>query len=311
MDVVARATQLEKEGRKICHLEVGQPSTGAPSRVLKAAKDILENNILAYTAALGVSDLRQKIASHYLDKYGVVLDSERIVVTTGSSAGFCLAYLGCFDVGDSIALCSSGYPCYRNIMKATGLNAVNIPVNKDFKITKEELNVEISRRCVAGEKKINGLILSSPGNPTGAMLSPSELKDLCDCCKENNIIFLSDEIYHGISFGPNGTKKEEASAVQFSSSCVVINSFSKYFSMTGWRLGWMVVPTSLIDVMNRLSQNLYINAPTLSQMAACYAFDPECKLELESHCRRYTISRQVQRFSLECHSKLNKTLISI
>lgn len=242
----------------IINTQVGQPSTGAPSKVLKAAKDILENNILAYTAALGVSDLRQKIATHYFDKYGVVLDSERIVVTTGSSAGFCLAYLGCFDVGDHIALCSSGYPCYRNIMKATGLNSVNIPVNKDFKITKKELDIEISRRSVSGEKKINGLILSSPGNPTGAMLSPSELEELCNCCKENDIIFLSDEIYHGISFGSNGEKKDEASAVQFSNSCVVINSFSKYFSMTGWRLGWMVVPTSLIDVMNRLSQNLYI-----------------------------------------------------
>jgi aspartate/methionine/tyrosine aminotransferase len=237
MDVAARATELEKEGRSICHMEVGQPSTGAPSLVLKAARDILDKNILGYTAAMGISDLREKIAEHYHTKYGAVISSDRVVVTTGSSAGFCMAFLGFFDVGQSVALCSSGYPCYRNIMKATGLHSVNIPVNQEFKVTSVELDTEIQRRKVAGESCLSGLILSSPGNPTGAMLTPSELEKLCHTCKENGILFLSDEIYHGISFGSDGKKREEASAVQFCDNAVVINSFSKYFSMTGWRLG--------------------------------------------------------------------------
>ena len=148
-----------------------------------------------------------------------------------------MTFLGCFDEGQYIALCSSGYPCYRNIMKATGLHSVNIPVNNEYKITVKELKYEIERRKLNNETELSGLILSSPGNPTGAMLTPIELQELCVLCAENNILFLSDEIYHGISFGINGEKKPEASAVQYSDSCVVINSFSKYFSMTGWRLG--------------------------------------------------------------------------
>lgn len=237
MDVVARATELEKQGKNICHMEVGQPSTGAPSLVLKAARESLDSSILGYTAAMGISDLREKIAEHYMTKYGTVISSDRVVVTTGSSAGFCMAFLGCFDAGQAVALCSSGYPCYRNIMKATGLHSVNIPVNSEFKVTTVELTAEIERRKITGESKLSGLILSSPGNPTGAMLTPSELEELCATCEQNNILFLSDEIYHGISFGPDGTKKDEATAVQYSDSAVVINSFSKYFSMTGWRLG--------------------------------------------------------------------------
>lgn len=240
MDVVARATELEKEGRSICHMEVGQPSTGAPSLVLKAARDILDKNILGYTAAMGISDLRERIAKHYHTKYGAVISSDRVVVTTGSSAGFCMAFLGFFDVGQSVALCSSGYPCYRNIMKATGLLSVNIPVNQEFKVTSVELETEIERRRAAGESNLSGLILSSPGNPTGAMLTPSELEKLCLTCKKNGILFLSDEIYHGISFGSDGKKKAEATAVQFCDNAVVINSFSKYFSMTGWRLGEII-----------------------------------------------------------------------
>lgn len=176
-------------------------------------------------------------------------------------------------------------------MKVCGLHSVSIPVNLEYKVTALELTLEIEKRKLNGEKKLSGLILSSPGNPTGAMLSPTELKELCLVCTNNDIIFLSDEIYHGISFGgPNGSKKEEHTAAQYSESAIVINSFSKYFSMTGWRLGWILVPETLVDVMNRLGQNLYINAPTLSQLAAVHAFD--CTDELEGHVQKYAINRQ-------------------
>lgn len=290
MDVLARATELERQGRHICHMEVGQPSTGAPKAILEAAQRQLSNSILGYTNALGIDELRQKIAKHiYLDKYGVDVSPDRIVVTTGSSAGFCLIFLGCFDLGDHIALCSSGYPCYRNIMKATGLTSVNIPVNGEFKVTAVELLSEIVRRKGAGEAPLKGLIMSSPSNPTGAMLTPTELRALCETCDTHDILFLSDEIYHGISYSDIA----EASAVQFTNRGIVINSFSKYFSMTGWRLGWLVVPPSLIDTMNRLSQNMYISAPTLSQHAALVAFDTDVTAELEAHLVKYRTNRDI------------------
>ena len=290
MDVLARATELEREGRHICHMEVGQPSTGAPKAILEAAQRQLSNSILGYTNALGIDELRQKIATHvYKDKYGVEVSPSRIVITTGSSAGFCLIFLGCFDIGDHIALCSSGYPCYRNIMKATGLHSVNIAVNRDFKVTAVELLAEIVRRQTAEEAPLKALIMSSPSNPTGAMLTPDELRDLCQTCDAHNILFLSDEIYHGISY----TDSAEASAVQCTDRAIVINSFSKYFSMTGWRLGWLVVPPSLVDVMNRLSQNMYINAPTLSQYAALSAFEPEVTTELNAHVVKYRTNRDI------------------
>jgi len=285
MDVLAQAEFLEKQGKHIIHMEVGQPSTGAPSLVIETAIKSLREKKLGYTNALGISSLREAISKHYSDKYGCKVDSNRVVVTTGSSAAFIFTFLGCFDIGASVGLCSSGYPCYRNDLKAAGLEYVSIPVNKDYKVTSFELEQEIQRREVTKLPPLQGLILSSPSNPTGAMLTPQELFSLCETCKKHGITFISDEIYHGISYG-----KEEASAVQFSDSSIVINSFSKYYSMTGWRLGWMVVPHSMVDTMNRLSQNLCINAPTLSQIAACKAFS--CSNELNKHVSMYAINRQ-------------------
>lgn len=172
-------------------------------------------------------------------------------------------------------------------MTATALEYVSVPVNTNYKVTAKELLIAISDRKVSGLPPLKGLIMSSPSNPTGAMLSPQELEELCVVCRENDILFMSDEIYHGISYG----NQKEASAVQFSDSALVINSFSKYFSMTGWRLGWMVVPESLVDAMNRLSQNIYINAPTLSQLAAIEAFN--CEEELNAHVAKYAVNRDV------------------
>ncbi len=186
---------------------------------------------MGYTDAFGLLPLRQKIRDHYLKKYSSIglkeesVDARKIVVMTGSSGGFLLAFTAAFDVGDTVAVASSGYPCYRNILGALGVHLANVPINKEFKLTAKELKCEIDQRRQEGKPTIQGLILSSPSNPTGAMLTPTELKELCELCDEENIQFLSDEIYHGISYG-----KEEATALSYSDNAIVINSFSKYYS---------------------------------------------------------------------------------
>uniref|UniRef100_A0A7S2MMV7 Aminotransferase class I/classII large domain-containing protein n=1 Tax=Helicotheca tamesis TaxID=374047 RepID=A0A7S2MMV7_9STRA len=295
MDVLERANELQSQGKDVLHCEVGQPESGCPSTVAEAAVSALTGpprQVMGYTDAFGLLPLRENICQHYLDKYSGVsaenVDTSRIVVTTGSSGGFLLAFTACFDTGDTVAIASSGYPCYRNILGALGCELANIGINSEFKITALELKEEIERRREMGEKPINGLILSSPSNPTGSMLTPGELKDLCQLCDEENIQFISDEIYHGISYG-----KEEATALQFSNNAIVINSFSKYYSMSGWRLGWMVIPQELVEPVNCLQQNMFINAPTISQTAALKCWDEETIAELEKHVEKYRTSRSV------------------
>lgn len=295
MDVLQRANQLESQGKTIYHCEVGQPESGAPKTVSQAAVAALNGgpneSRLGYTDAFGLLSLREKIASHYEKKYKDIpterIGTDRIVVTTGSSGGFLLAFTACFDVGDSVAIASSGYPCYRNILQALGCHLANIPINREFKLTAAELRKEIQQRKENGLEKLRGLILSSPSNPTGAMLSVDELRELCELCEEEGIRFLSDEIYHGISYG-----KQEATALSFASSAIVINSFSKYYSMSGWRLGWMVLPADLIIPVNVLQQNMFINAPTISQTAALKCWESETIEELEMHIAKYRSSRE-------------------
>ena len=229
MDVLRRANELQAAGHKVLHCEVGQPETGAPKTVADAAVAALtEPQVMGYTDAFGLLPLREKISQHYQSRYKLSADkvpTDRIVVTTGSSGAFLLAFTGCFDTGDYVAIASSGYPCYRNILSALGCNMASIPINGEFKVTATELAAEISRRKEAGEPPIKGLIMSSPSNPTGSMLTPEELKDLCSLCEAENIQFLSDEIYHGITYGT-----KEATALEFSSKALIINSFSKYYS---------------------------------------------------------------------------------
>jgi aspartate/methionine/tyrosine aminotransferase len=231
MDVLRRALQLQAEGRDVLHCEVGQPETGAPKLVAAAAVDALQSGqVLGYTDAFGLVALREMIAAHYAKYYvnlAVSPPVSRIVVTTGSSGAFLLAFTACFDAGDVVALASTGYPCYRNVLSAVGCEIATVPINAEFKLTAQELRQEISRRAETGLKPLRGLILSSPSNPTGSMLTAKELKELCIVCDEDGIQFLSDEIYHGISYD-----KEEATALQFSHSAIVINSFSKYYSST-------------------------------------------------------------------------------
>lgn len=305
MDVLQRANELQAQGKKVLHLEVGQPETGAPPTVANAAVEALtESKVMGYTDAFGLLALREKISQHYQAHYpGLTAEqvpTRRIVVTTGSSGGFLLAFTGCFDAGDYVAIASSGYPCYRNILSALGCHLATIPINDEFKLTATELNSEIVRRKQAGETPIKGLILSSPSNPTGAMLDPDELQALCQLCESENILFISDEIYHGITYG-----KQEATALQYSSKALIINSFSKYYSMSGWRLGWMVIPETVLDAISSLQQNMFINAPTISQTAAMKCWDENTIEELEKHVGKYRTSRELILQQLQLFTELD------
>ena len=280
MDVMRAANEREAAGEAVLHLEVGQPGTPAPRPVLEAAREALDRDLIGYTDALGRATLRQAIAGHYRRQYGVELDPERVVVTTGSSGGFLLSFLAAFEAGDRVALAAPGYPAYRNILAALGVEPVLLETEAEhrFQPTPELLE------GVSGQ--LDGLIVASPSNPTGTMLDRAELEALADCCAERGIRLISDEIYHGITFG-----REAVSAVELSDEAVVINSFSKYYSMTGWRLGWMVVPEALKRPVECLAQNLFISAPTLSQFAGAVAL--ECGAELDAYVASYARNRSL------------------
>jgi len=278
MEVMRAANARVAAGGDVLHLEVGQPSTGAPAGVLAAARAALESDRLGYTDALGLSDLRAAIAGHYRETYGLDLPAERIVVTTGASGAFVLAFLAAFDPGDRVALALPGYPGYRHIVNALGIEAVPLVAGSRERFQPTVALVE------ALDAPIDGLIVASPSNPAGTMLSPGDMADLARYCAARGIRLVSDEIYHGITFGAPAT-----CAAALDPRAIVINSFSKYFSMTGWRLGWMVAPEDLLRAVESLAQNLFISPPTLSQHAAIAAFD--CRDELEANVARYARNR--------------------
>lgn len=279
MDVLRAAMKREVTHGDVLHLEVGQPSTGAPEGVLEAARRALSEDVLGYTLALGIEPLRARIARHYHDSYGRTVSPESIVVTTGSSSAFLLSFLAAFDPGDRVGVAAPGYPAYRNILAALGVEPVLIPVGPEtaFQPTVAVLDA-------LGEK-LDGLIVANPSNPTGSMLPPGEVARLAAWCRVRDVRFVSDEIYHGITYG---RAAETAAGIE---DVVVINSFSKYYSMTGWRLGWMVLPAELIRSVECLAQNLFISPPTLSQLGAVAVFD--CDDALQANVARYARNREV------------------
>jgi len=283
MDVMRAAAEREASGADVLHLEVGQPGTGAPQGVVEAVKKAVDEQLLGYTLAFGLPELQDRIARHYRDIYACEIPAGRIAVTTGSSGAFVLSFLAAFDPGDRVALASPGYPAYRNILSAVGVEVVDLLTGPEsnFQPTPEILENEISRNG-----RLDGLIIASPSNPTGTMIEPGQLRSLVQCCADNDIRLVSDEIYHGITYG---VRAETAS--NFSDDVIVINSFSKYFSMTGWRLGWMIVPEDLSRAVECLAQNLFISPPTLSQVAGIAAFD--CSDELDANVERYRVNRQL------------------
>ena len=280
MDVLRDANARAATGKDVLHLEVGQPSTAAPAGVIAAAHAALERDVLGYTDALGLPALRVAIAAYYRDRYGVTLDPARIVVTTGSSAGFILACLAAFKPGDKVAICFPGYPAYRNILIALDLVPVELTAGAD-----ERYQVTLERLRAHGQG-VEGLIIASPANPTGTMIPAQELDAIARHCRAAGIRLISDEIYHGIAYD-----EPAATALAYDPQAIVVNSFSKYFSMTGWRVGWMVVPDDMARAVECLAQNLYVSPPALSQHAAIAAFD--CLPELDANVERYAENRAV------------------
>jgi aspartate/methionine/tyrosine aminotransferase len=274
MDVMAAAGRLEATGSRVVHLEVGQPAAAAPSTALAAARAALGSGPLGYTETAGIPSLRRRIARFYAEKYRVAVDAERVIVTTGSSAGFILAFLTLFEPGYRVAIASPGYPPYRHILAALGCEPVLI---ETAAATRHALTGELVRAAHA-RAPLAGVLVASPANPTGTMMTPQALAELIDTAENLNIRVISDEIYHGLDYAlPAQT------ALRLSDRVVVINSFSKYFCMTGWRVGWMVLPEPLVRPVERLQSNLSVSVPTLSQIAAEAAFDGLAELEAIKH----------------------------
>ncbi len=272
MDVLAEATRLKGEGKPVISMAVGQPAHRAPATARAAAMRALEAGGLGYTDALGLKSLRKAIAARYRHQYGVDIDPRRIAVTTGSSAGFNLAFLQLFNPGDLVVITRPGYPAYRNILSALGLKVIEIAVGAETGHALTPAAIEAAEREAGA--RVAGVLIASPANPTGAVHSRQAIAELDAWCAERGVAFISDEIYHGLTWSG-----EEATALSVSDNAVVINAFSKYFCMTGWRIGWMVLPDDLVRPVECLAQSLYISAPELSQIAAEAALDGTAEME--------------------------------
>ena len=271
LDVLGAAGALERAGRDIVHLELGEPGAPSPRLVLEAARAALDLGRIAYTESLGRPSLRARIAAHDQETLGVAVDPARVVVTTGSSAGFILAFLALFDTGARVAVAAPGYPAYLNIFQALGLESVSLETGPETGYVVTAKMIEEAH----AKSPLKGVLLMSPSNPSGVMMSEAELKAVCETCDRLGIRFISDEIYHGLTY-----ERPAATALAFSSNVVVVNSFSKYFCMTGWRIGWLVLPENMVRPVERLQQSLSISVPYLSQIGAEAAFDAVEELEL-------------------------------
>jgi aspartate/methionine/tyrosine aminotransferase len=291
MDLLAAAADRQRTHGDLLNLLAGQPSTGAPAPVNAEAIRLLQSgDPLGYTPAPGIRELREAIAGHHRRTYGIEVDPDEVVVTTGSSGGFLLAFLAAFEVGDRVAIARPGYPCYRNVLAALGCEVVEIPTGPEtrFQPTVEQV-AELHART-----GLSGLVLASPANPTGTMLLPEELAALARWCEEHQVQLISDEIYHGIEYAPlEGADRLARSAWETSREAVVFASFSKYFSMTGWRIGWMLVPDRLRRAVDVLTGNFTICPPVLAQRACLAAFEEATYAELDGHVSRYAGNRRV------------------
>lgn len=283
MDVFAAAARRQETHGDVVSLAAGQPSTRAPRPVLDAMRRALDEDVIGYSESLGKAVLRRTIAEYLTGRSGVAIETEDIVVTTGSSGAFTLLFLAAFDPGDTVVMARPGYPAYRNTLSALGARVIELDCGEDVRYQPTVAMLD------ALDEPPAGLIVASPANPTGTIIDPAELEALARWCDAHGTLLISDEIYHGISYGDLDTR----SAREFSDQAVSIGSVSKYFSMTGWRLGWMVLPRSLTRAVERLASNMTVCPPTVSQLAAVAAFSDESIAELDGHVRRYADNRDV------------------
>ncbi|MPY98755.1 MAG: aminotransferase class I/II-fold pyridoxal phosphate-dependent enzyme [Actinophytocola sp.] len=282
MEVLSAASARQRTHGDVVSLCAGQPAAGAPKPVLDAAASALTSGDLGYTEQLGILELREAIAGHYARRYGFTIDPGDVIVTTGSSSGFLLSFLAAFDAGARVAMARPGYPAYRNLLAALGCEVVEFPTGPATRF-----QPSLAQLDQLGD--IDGLIIASPSNPTGTTLAADELAAISDWCAARGVQLISDEIYHGITF----SGEPDVSAWQHGRDAIVLGSFSKYFGMTGWRLGWMLVPRRLHRAVDVLVGNFTICAPALSQRAGAYAFTDAAYAELDGHVERYRENRDI------------------
>ncbi|MEU2031617.1 pyridoxal phosphate-dependent aminotransferase [Nocardia amamiensis] len=287
MDVWKAAAERARTHGDVLVLAAGQPSTPAPAPVLRATRLAIESELLGYTETFGILALREAIAEHHRETYGYQADPDDVVVTTGSSGAFSLIFLAAFDPGDTVVVARPGYPAYRNTLTALGCRVLELDCGAQTRFQPTVAMLDALPEPPAG------LIVASPANPTGTMIAPAELAALARWCAEHGTLLISDEIYHGITYDNSSADSATSSAWETSRESVVIGSVSKYFSMTGWRLGWMLVPSGLRPALQRLASNLTVCPPAISQYAAMHAFGAEAKEELDGHVRRYAVNRRL------------------
>ncbi len=287
MDVWKAAAERARTHGDVLVLAAGQPSTPAPAPVLRATRLAIESELLGYTETFGILAIREAIAEHHRETYGYQVEPDDVVVTTGSSGAFSLIFLAAFDPGDTVVVARPGYPAYRNTLAALGCRVLELDCGAATRFQPTVAMLDALPEPPAG------LVVASPANPTGTMIAPAELAALARWCEEHGTLLISDEIYHGITYDSAGADSATSSAWETSRESVVIGSVSKYFSMTGWRLGWMLVPTGLRPALQRLASNLTVCPPAISQYAALHAFGAEAKEELDGHVRRYAVNRRL------------------
>ncbi|MFI5715347.1 pyridoxal phosphate-dependent aminotransferase [Nocardia sp. NPDC051750] len=283
MDVWKAAAERARTHGDVLSLAAGQPSTPAPAPVLRATKAAIDAELFGYTETFGILTLREVIAEHHRRMYGYPVDPDDVVVTTGSSGAFTLIFLAAFDPGDTVVVARPGYPAYRNTLTALGCRVIELDCRAETRFQPTVAMLD------SLPEPPRGLIVASPANPTGTMIEPAELAAVARWCEEHGTLLISDEIYHGITYGGERT----ASAWETTRSAVVIGSVSKYFSMTGWRLGWMLVPAAIRPALQRLASNMTVCPPAISQYAAVHAFDADSRTELDGHVRRYAVNRRI------------------